>query len=307
MLHRMPPYPPLPTRRHWLAAAWLHLRAPEGDEPDRRWVWLAGGLVAVDLLIAGWGLNPPADLELYKEGPGIELRAKLGDGRLYIPEDDEYRLKFERLFRFEDFYGSDPNHVRSTLLPNIAMLDGIPSANNFDPLVPGRYKALIARLKDAGDPERLVLLEQMGVAMIETADEDINVSITKISGLPRARWAECGEVIEDNEAVDPCSQPPAGSIEIIRDTANTVSAIAESPTGGWLILADTFYPGWGAYANGEPLTIHLADGIFRAVHVDAGRHELRFVYRPASFYAGLAISVASWFCLSLLWRRYPIQ
>ena len=48
-----------------------------------------------------------------------------------------------------------------------------------------------------------------------------------------------------------------------------------------------------AEVDGRETPIRPANAAFRAVAVNAGRHEVRFSYRPASVIAGGAISVAA--------------
>jgi hypothetical protein len=63
---------------------------------------------------------------------------------------------------------------------------------------------------------------------------------------------------------------------------------AESP--GWLVTADTFYPGWQCEVDGAAQTIQCANGIFRRVHVEHGLHRVRIAYDPISFRLGLLLT-----------------
>jgi hypothetical protein len=87
-------------------------------------------------------------------------------------------------------------------------------------------------------------------------------------------------------------------VENTRDSAHiesyemdsvTISATMTRP--GFLILSDTFYPGWRATINGQPAKIFRANGFVRAIALDAGMHKVEFRYIPVSFFLGLAISI----------------
>ena len=64
----------------------------------------------------------------------------------------------------------------------------------------------------------------------------------------------------------------------------------QAPRPGLLYLADTWFPGWTATVNGQPVPILVANYAFRAVPVPAGRDVIQFTYWPAGLNAGLIIS-----------------
>lgn len=68
----------------------------------------------------------------------------------------------------------------------------------------------------------------------------------------------------------------------------------------YLVLTDAYYPGWIATIDGERVPIERADGLFRAVRVPAGAHQIEFRYEPASFAIGSAISIAAWALLLIV-------
>jgi hypothetical protein len=60
-----------------------------------------------------------------------------------------------------------------------------------------------------------------------------------------------------------------------------------------LVLNDSFFPGWLARVDGVGAEIRRANYLSRAVFVPRGEHQVRFLYRPRSFYLGIAISLTS--------------
>jgi O-antigen/teichoic acid export membrane protein len=100
-------------------------------------------------------------------------------------------------------------------------------------------------------------------------------------------------------------------VQITAYTPNEVQLSVQLNQPGWLVLAEAYFPGWRAYAIPRPptaanppilqpsnpptsnppseieLTIHRANGAFRAVYLPPGQWEVRFRYNPRSFQLGL--------------------
>ncbi len=56
-------------------------------------------------------------------------------------------------------------------------------------------------------------------------------------------------------------------------------------------FVEQYHPGWRATVDGRPVAIERWDGTFQAIEVPAGRHRVRFLFRPASVEIGAAISL----------------
>ncbi len=123
-------------------------------------------------------------------------------------------------------------------------------------------------------------------------------------------------VIESKEAE---TLNPAGSangqpqeiVRILDRDADSLSIYAVNHSPGYLILTDTFYPGWQAFIDGKPSKIYPANYAFRAVYLDKpGKHQLVFAYEPQTYiwgcrllFAGLTITFAL-FLFALLRQKY---
>jgi hypothetical protein len=79
-------------------------------------------------------------------------------------------------------------------------------------------------------------------------------------------------------------------VKIVRDEAEEVVVSVSTSRRGLLVLSDLFYPGWRAWAGGQEVEIHRANYLFRAVEVEAGQTEVRFVYEPESFWYGWVVA-----------------
>ena len=77
-----------------------------------------------------------------------------------------------------------------------------------------------------------------------------------------------------------------------------------TPEAGYLVLSETWYPGWSATVNGHDAAIEQVNGVFRGRASAAGAAEVRLRYWPASWTlglfmaaAGLVLVVMAFFCV----------
>lgn len=98
----------------------------------------------------------------------------------------------------------------------------------------------------------------------------------------------------------PSSAAPAGRFRVVeRDqTSMTVTTSATRPS--WLLVRQTWAPGWSATVDGRPATVHRADVAFQAVRVPAGRHVVVLRYAPAVVPLGEGWSLAALVVLLVL-------
>jgi hypothetical protein len=87
------------------------------------------------------------------------------------------------------------------------------------------------------------------------------------------------------------------AVDVITYEPTHVVVEADLSSPGWLVLSDTYYPGWEATVDGRPTPIYRANGCVRAVPLEGGKHEVVFRFRPRAFYWGALISGAS----AVLW------
>ena len=73
---------------------------------------------------------------------------------------------------------------------------------------------------------------------------------------------------------------------------------AELKHPGYIVLTDTWYPGWQAWLDGRPVPIERANLAFRAIYAPRGVHDLAMHYQPSSFAWGLRISLGTLIALS---------
>jgi hypothetical protein len=105
---------------------------------------------------------------------------------------------------------------------------------------------------------------------------------------------ETAEPLSPSAAEPSANTPIAGadSAVIARYTPSSVEIRANLANSGFLVLLDSYYPGWQVYVDGQRGTIMRAYYFARAVYLERGGHTVRFVYCPLSFYGGLALATA---------------
>jgi hypothetical protein len=81
-----------------------------------------------------------------------------------------------------------------------------------------------------------------------------------------------------------------GRCRIVELAPDRVALESDFGTPGFVVLVDSFDPGWRASVDGRPVPMLRANLAFRAVLAPAGRHAIEMVYRPRSVIAGLTIS-----------------
>jgi len=140
--------------------------------------------------------------------------------------------------------------------------------------------------------------------------------------LPRAFIVHHAQVVTgETEVLDTMDSPsfdprttvvleeelPAGTVqalEVIPPEHGSTARIVDYEPGrvsiettlgrpGFLVLTDTYYPGWKASVDGHESKIYAADYLFRAVHLEGGKHTVQFIYDPLSFKVGLCLGVGT--------------
>jgi hypothetical protein len=220
---------------------------------------------------------------------------------------------------------------KNTLVPNVGIYANLPAANNDDPLVVERWQAITDLVGAANPAQKEKLLALMNVTFfIDDPTHAIwpeiyhneMITIQQLPHpLPRAyfvNWATGVDTAAEarkkltSPQFDPHheviimktgrnlafpNQTPvkAGSVPvtIVKDSPRQIILTVDAPTAGYVILADTHYPGWQATVDGQPAVIWPANLAFRAVAVEAGRHQIEYVYHPRSFALGLGVSIIS--------------
>jgi uncharacterized membrane protein YfhO len=93
----------------------------------------------------------------------------------------------------------------------------------------------------------------------------------------------------------PVAVSPAGFTSEARVSWRRMDSLgiaAESSGPGWLVVTEAWQRGWTARVDGAAAPVIRANGLFRAVPLPGGRHEVVLRYDPPGLRLGLALSLA---------------
>jgi hypothetical protein len=240
-----------------------------------------------------WSLAPHVDLLSYPDpakvtaarglealsygiGMSYGLESVLGQGPTLRRSDVLFQRPTDRAAEFGNvgvFILPGPSSATPRLPPRPVLRDFSPLPRAI--LVPGAVaipasRAVAAALDLAFDPRRTALLE---------AD---------VSRAPDVRW------LAKDAAVRLVSREP-GRIDLD----------ATAPAPAVLVLFNSFERGWRAWIDGSEAPVYRADAAFLGVLAPAGRHRIRFEYRPRGLREGLALGAAGLLGLLLAAVRIP--
>lgn len=91
-----------------------------------------------------------------------------------------------------------------------------------------------------------------------------------------------------------------GKVEIVGSKAGELELNVQMENAGWVVISEPAWSGWRTYVDGKRLQPRFANHAFLAVHVPAGRHDVRLVYLPESFTRGRDLSAVT-FAALLIW------
>lgn len=282
-------------------------------------------LLEAELLAYGWGFHPFTDPALFhlptstSEFLSPRLQSELF--RLYTFGPDDYHLKYKVFFRFDRFGPSSPDYwmkLRETLIPQTNMIAGaIYHAGIFDPLTVGKYGEFLELVDRLPQEQALKLLGLLNVRYIvePTSPESPEVRLWENPYfLPRVRLAYQAISVPKGEELKTLSAPDFDPrIVLLSDAAATASLTpGEKDTvtdlhygagivkikcvlekGGYLVLSETFYPGWRVWVNARPVPLLRAYHTLMAVKLEGGEHEVVFRFDPTSFKLGLGLTIGA--------------
>lgn len=218
--------------------------------------------------------------------------------------------------------------------PNLAMIERLYAARGvYNPLQLANYNVYMGAVGYRGSP----LYNLLGIKyviggkkeppgdtsfIVPVLDSDPTVTVyLNTYSLPRAMVLFNATIIGDHDLVfdvihrddfDPSSEvivedgrelaqeTGQAVVEVTRYDVNEVAFNVVTDRPSYFFLSDVYHPDWQAVVNGKPAEIEVANYAFRAIYLDAGRHEVTMHFQPANWIAGLAASSLALLILTVL-------
>jgi hypothetical protein len=291
---------------------------------------LGVGLVAVDLLALNHGYHPavPEAQAAPPATPSILLaRAGQGSGRTIgfnealIPNvSSRYLLRDPRghglpalgrylaLWNGLGGFGFEATRLRAgdghvgRLLDDFGVTQLITRSQGSAPANAGLK--LVARNRDAAVFRNSHALPRAYVATTwqAVAGQAAALTATEQSTADQLRAAPVVEEADPSPAPAPAAAtaaavPHGGTVAFVDDGDDVVALNVVAHADGYLVLLDSYYPGWKVTVDGRPGSIHPANEAFRGVPIRAGHHEVVFTYRPSSIVNAAWLSAGAWLAI----------
>jgi hypothetical protein len=297
-------------------------------------------IVAIgDLAVAGRGVNDLAPRTLLSARPeAVELLRSAGARRiLSIVEDPRCGRIVRHPAGWSIFWTAELGR-QARLSPPCGARWGL--FGSFDGEFTGLGRAWAgpvteAALRSQGRPEGLRLLQLAGVTHVVSLGRDEKGGMEQVAELESVfdcpirilrvpeplPWvyvvggerpgASVGDLLDPSfdprrEVIvlaghnAPASVAFRWQARLVEERGDALTAEAELNESGLLVLIEAFDNGWRATVDGRPTEVLRANVLFRAVRLPAGRHVVRFTYRPVSVIWGVVISLSGLTALALL-------
>jgi len=269
-----------------------------------------------ELFSTGQKFNPAASDKFFKfyGGKTAFLIQRKGGDRFFLTRETD-----------DDRAVSDIIQWRDDLHGNINLCYGLFNAAGEDPMRVGRFSVFLKRAFLNKDLDRangpLSLLNVRYVLSKNEIESDkyklvfpgrVKIYENK-NCLPRSFFVATAVKMKDEKIMDYITGDsffPASEVvfegrdekikgataiknecEILKYEPGKVIINVKNSHTGYLVLSDTFYPGWRAYIDGIKTQIYRADYVFRAVKVPSGEHTVKFIYEPLSYKIGQAFTL----------------
>lgn len=187
---------------------------------------------------------------------------------------------------------------------------GIETAEGYDAFYPLNYANFLAKVNnlDAKQPlGRYGAIERFDSELLDLANVRYVLAVKRTEGKPDPNgkpsylfdppklqpvFTDGSVVVLENKDAYPRAYLEDGDGEVqFRVYEPQYKKISiDTPVATNLVLAETFYPGWQAFVDGEKVEIVEHDSVFRQISLPEGKYIVEFVYDPKAVKIGKIIT-----------------
>ena len=251
--------------------------------PKRFWGY---GTAAIDANIAThWRAYSPDGYDpLYPKWYGEFIGASR-NGQLIraFTNSDRSDARIVSGFGEMDFQNNRFRRQILRALGTSTILDRIENGTTEKTFLPGEYTLTPVAdwrvFTDLGSPDIIRIASRSAVAQTKNEFDNIFFDLS---------FDPASQVVFHDPSILPLSG--TGSVMVTAYTSNRVEALTDTQGRTMLVVANTYYPGWNAYIDGQPASLMRVNWAMNGVILPSGKHTVRLLYEPASFRIGLWIS-----------------
>ena len=229
--------------------------------------------------------------------------------------------------------------VRDKIYPNLGTIYDLAYVNGDATLRMNASYRWYDEFAFSGFPKKKRILKRSNVKYWVTEAYDEMPSDQNLMGtrkvlvfedtLPRAFLVGDSQIIQENRLLDVYYDPEfdplkqvllteSVSLKKTENFSGQVNELQYPPNGvniktsqngeGFLVLLDTFFPGWQVTVDGTRQPIYRANSFYRAVKLEPGNHSIEFSYVPVGLKMGFSISsFASILIVLLFFKRTRLR
>ncbi len=138
--------------------------------------------------------------------------------------------------------------------------------------------------------------------------ENANQELSALKSLDPLKEAVVDTRFKDQVTASSYPVSPGDRIELVSYQPNELVYKYSADGEKLLVFSEIYYPaGWKCYVDNKETSYFRADYVLRSMVVPGGDHEIKFVFRPSSYFTGNKVSLASSLLLILLTAGYIVS
>jgi len=268
--------------------------------------------------------NPGVQRSVYTPGWAsaylkFQPRPGLGQSRVMLAPAALEPLKMHSIAGFEEDYLLK----RLAFLADCNLLEEVPQVHGFFSLTPAEANDATVLPYAQTNRDFPALLDFMGVSQMNSTDKPFEWS-ARPSAMPLVTAGQQPVFADDRAAFQAFFQTnldfrqivilpreAQGKITATRQAAarvlnatfadHVVSMQTEASAASLVVVAQSYYPAWKAYVDGQPVTIWRANYAFQALQVPPGAHKVQLIYKDSKLRIGAVFSGVGLMACAGLW------